>query len=142
MSAEANVGQYVKPQEVKDALDIPDNVENEEILTLVKDANHDIEVKLRPYAAALPLTDGTPEFKAASRAGVIYCSARWKEKKHNFELSAQLDKRYEAKMRDLVNFLQSIPTDRTKAVIVGTDPRDSKLPLPTQYENFVFDDFA
>lgn len=142
MSAETNVGQYVKPQEAKDALDKPDNVEHEEIMTIVKEANHDIEVKLRPVANALPLVDGTPEFKAASRAGLLYVKARWKEKKHNFELAEKLDKRYEGKMRDLIDFLQSIPTDRTKAVIVSTDPRDAKLPLPTQYDHFVFDDFA
>ena len=32
--------------------------------------------------------------------------------------------------------------DNRGILIVSEDPRDKKLPLPTQYSNFVFDDFA
>lgn len=142
LSAEGNVGQYVKFQEAKDALDFPDDVDDEELTTLVKDANQDIEIKLTPYAATLPLADGTPNFKAAGRAGLIYVNARWKEKKHNFELAITLDKRYEQKMKDLQQALKTEPTIRTQSLIVSDDPRDKKLPLPSQYANFVFDDFA
>lgn len=142
MSVEGNVGQYVKLQEAKDALDFPDDVDDEELVAIVKDANQDIEIKLTPFAAVLPLADGVPNFKAAGRAGLIYVNARWKEKKHNFELAAVLDKRYEQKMKDLQQALKTEPTVRTKSVIVSEDPRDKKLPLPTQYSNFVFDDFA
>lgn len=142
LSAEAVIGQYVKLQEVKDQLDFPDDVDDAELIMMVKEANQDIEVKLRPYAATLPLADGTPNFKAASRAGVIYVNARWKEKKHNFELSTKLDTRYEKKMKDIQQALKTEPTVRTQSLIVSTDPRDAKLPIPSQYANFVFDDFA
>ena len=138
---EIPVGQYVKWQEVKDALDFPDDTNEEEMTTILKDANQDIETKLRPYAATLPIEDGTPEFKAAARAGVIYVNARWKEKKLNFELANQLDKRYEKKMADLIQVFKTKPTVRTKALVVSHDPRDEKLPLPTQYSTFVFDDY-
>ena len=142
MSAEAVIGQYVKFQEAKDGLDFPDDVDDEELHTMVKEANQDIETKLTPYADALPLVDGTKNFKAATRAGLIYVRALWKEKKHNFELADKLTKRYEQKMHDLQKSIESIPTVRTKSLIVSVDPRDAKLPLPTQYPNFVFDDFA
>lgn len=142
MSVEAVIGQYVKLQEVKDGLDFPDNVDDEELITMIKEANQDIEIKLRPFAATLPLADGTPNFKASSRAGLIYVNARWKEKKHNFELSAKLDIRYEKKMKDVQQSLKTEPTVRTQSVIVSDDPRDAKLPLPAQYDIFVFDNFA
>lgn len=144
LSVEVPVGQYVKPEEAKDAIDSPDDVNIEEILTIVKDANQDIETKLRPYAATLPLADGTPNFKAAARAGLIYVQARWKEKKHNFELAEKLDKRYENKMIDVIKAVRAEPlaNPRTQSVLIATDPRESKLPLPTQYSNFVFDDYA
>jgi len=142
LSVEEPVGQYVKLQEAIDGLDQPDDQDKEEILTIVKDANHDITIKLTPYAATLPLDEGTENFKAASRAGLIYVKARWKEKKLNFELAKTLDTRYERKMKDLQKALESIPTTRTKSVVISKDPRDVKLPLPTQYQVFVFDDFA
>lgn len=132
----------MKLQEAKDALDFPDNLDDGEIIQIVKETNQDIETELTPYADTLPLVDGTPNFKAASRAGLINVMARWKEKKHNFELAAALDKRYDKKIKALQKSLQSIPTERTKSLIVSQDPREAKLPLPTQYPNFVFDDFA
>lgn len=132
----------MKLQEVKDALDLPDDVDEREVIDIVKDANQDIEIAITPYAATIPITDGSAIFKACSRAGLIYCKARWKEKKHIFELAKTLNEQYEEKMKYIIKALQSVPTDRTKAVIVSEDPRDAKLPLPTQYANFVFDDFA
>lgn len=141
---ESTIGQYVKYQEVFDGLDLPDDVNKEEILTILKEANQDIQIKLKPHAAALPLPEGTENFKAASRAGLIYVNARWKEKKHNFDLAAKLDTRYERKMNDLIKAIKSEPLEnpRTKSLLIASDPRDAKLPLPTQYPNFVFDDFA
>ena len=140
--AETNVGQYVKLQEAKDALDFPDDLDDEELLGMVKDANQDIEMAITPHADTLPIPDGVPIFKACSRAGLIYVKARWKEKKHNFELAKTLDALYSEKMHYIVLALKSVPENRTKGLIVSTDPRDAKLPLPTQYSNFVFDDFA
>ena len=142
MSVEEPVGQYVKLQDALDALDQPDDLDKEEILTMVKDANQDIEIAITPHAESLPLEDGTPLFKACSRAGLIYVKARWKEKKLNFELAKQLDRLYEEKMHYIIGALKSIPTVRTKSVVIPKDPRDKKLPLPTQYQVFVFDDFA
>ena len=142
MSVEEPVGQYVKVQEAMDGLDQPDDEDKEEIITIVKDANQDIEIAITPHAASLPLEDGTPLFKACSRAGLIYVKARWKEKKLNFELAKQLDRLYEEKMHYIIGALKSIPTVRTKSVVISKDPRDKKLPLPTQYQVFVFDDFA
>lgn len=139
---ETNIGQYVKLREAKDALDIDDDVDDEEIITIVKDANQDIEIAITPYADTLPIPDGVPIFKACSRAGLIYCKARWKEKKHNFELAKTQDTLYEEKMAKIIKALKSVPENRTKGLIVAADPRDKKLPLPTQYANFVFDDFA
>lgn len=139
---ETNVGQYVKLQEAKDALDFPDDVEDEELIGIVKDANQDIEMAITPHADTLPIPDGVPIFKACSRAGLIYCKARWKEKKHIFELAKTLDALYSEKMHSIILALQSVPENRTKGLIVSVDPRDAKLPLPTQYSNFVFDDFA
>ena len=139
---ETNVGQYVKLQEAKDALDFPDDLDDEELLGMVKDANQDIEMAITPHADTLPIPDGVPIFKACSRAGLIYVKARWKEKKHNFELAKTLDALYSEKMHYIVLALKSVPEGRTKVLLVKTDPRDKKLPLPSQYDIFVFDDFA
>lgn len=139
---EVPIGQYVKLQEARDGIDFVDDLDDEELITMVKDANDDLETELRPYADLLPLPDGSPDFKAAARAGLLYVKARWKEKKHNFELAKVLDTRYEKKLVSLKKALESKPHERTKALIIGNDPRNDKLPLPTQYDNFVFDDFA
>lgn len=139
---ESNIGQYVKLQEAKDAGDFPDDLDDEELLTIVKDANQDMELAITPHADTLPIPDGVPIFKALSRAGLIYVRARWKEKKHNYELAKTLDALYETKMAKIIKALRSVPESRTKTLLVKTDPRDKKLPLPTQYSNFVFDDFA
>ena len=94
---EQPIGQYVKIQEAKDKLDFPDDVDDAELLVIINDANQDIETKLTPFADTLPLPDGSADFKAAARAGLIYVNARWKEKKHNFELAKTLDAQYERK---------------------------------------------
>lgn len=44
-------------------------------------------------------------------------------------------KRLQAKYR-------ATPTDRRKSLLVGQDPRNKKLPLPTQASVFAFDEFA
>ena len=142
MSAEVQVGQYVKLQEARTALDIDDDLDDEELTTIVKDANQDLEIAITPVVDAVPVVDGTAVFKALGRTGLIYVRARWKEKKHNFKLAETLDKLYMEKLMYIVKALESEPTDRTKSFIISQDPREAKLPLPTQYANFVFDDFA
>ena len=139
---EVVVGQYVKLTEAKKSLDITDNVDDQEIITIVKEANQDLEIAITPVADAVPIPDGTAIFKALGRTGLIYVRARWKEKKHNFKLAETLDKLYSEKLMYIVKALESEPTDRTKSFIISQDPREGKLPLPTQYANFVFDDFA
>lgn len=42
----------------------------------------------------------------------------------------------------IIGRLKSIPTSRTKPVLVATDPRNSKMPLPTQAGIYAFDDWA
>lgn len=42
----------------------------------------------------------------------------------------------------IINRLKATPTSRTKSVLVGTDPRDSKQILPSQASIFAFDDYA
>lgn len=142
MSVEVNVGQYVKLTEAKKALDITDNVDDQEIITIVKEANQDLEIAITPVVDVVPVADGTAIFKALGRAGLIYVRARWKEKKHNFKLAETLDKLYSEKVMYIVQALKSEPTDRSKSFLVSQDPREAKLALPTQYSNFVFDDFA
>lgn len=142
LSVEVQTGQYVKLQEARTGLDVKDNLDDEEITTMLKDANQDMEVTITPFIDTLPVAEGTNIFKALSRAGLLYVKARWKEKKHNFELSNTYNKLYALKMKEIVKALKSIPENRTKALLVSSDPRDKKLPIPTQYDIFVFDDFA
>ncbi len=139
---EGAVGQYVTFDEAKNGLDIPDDADKEELTTIVKESNQDMEMIMFPHVDVLPIPDGTPVFKACSRAGMLYVKARWKEKKHNFEVAKTLDKLYAEKMRNVIKALEAKPTDRTKSFLISQDSREDKLPLPTQYANFVFDDFA
>lgn len=42
----------------------------------------------------------------------------------------------------LIQKMKADRTDRTKSTMITYDPRDNKIPLPTQNDIYTFDDFA
>jgi len=122
-------GNYVSLDDVKNYLDITDNQEDSKLSDSIKDANQEIDMRIIPFADAIPLTG--IYLQQAKRAGFFYVVSVWKKKQNNFE-AAKLDMEgFESKMISLENALKALPTTRTRPVAKSLD-YDTEDPLFSQ----------
>jgi hypothetical protein len=105
------------------------------------DVNKDMDNKLAPYADVLPLTGPaiTDDIKAAVTYEVL---SQWKAYIKEYEAAKFWHTKHLEKSEAIFTQLNTVPTERTKSVLIAHDPRDDKLVLPTQASIFAFDNHA
>lgn len=69
-------------------------------------------------------------------------AAQFHRQVDNTERSKEYLHDWEEGIKRLQKKYRATPTERTKSVLVGQDPRDAKLALPMQSSIFAFDDYA
>ena len=122
-------GDYVNLDDIKDFLDITDTLEDSMLGDLIKDVNQEIDMRIIPFADAIPL-DGI-YLQQAKRAGFFYVVSCWKQEHNNPESATANMEKFEAKMVSLENALKALPTTRTKPVAKSLD-YDTEDPLFSQ----------
>ena len=122
-------GDYVSLDGVKTYLDITDTQEDKLLRDSILDVNQEIDMRIIPFADALPLTG--IYLQQAKRAGLFYVVSCWKQEHNNAEAAATYVEKYESKMISLENSLKALPTNRTRPVAKSLD-YDTEDPLFSQ----------
>jgi len=119
----------------------------------VDDANRKVSTAIFRYVD-LQLDDQSDDFESAANASLAFArhllsiDIELIEKSktylsfYNVELYGEGGTESDPKAGGLIQKLIGTRTNRTRTTMITVDPRDNKVPLPTQNDIFVFDDFA
>lgn len=99
-----------------------------------------VDDALSPYTT-VPLT-GTSITKGVIELAETGAAGEFHRQVDNTERAKEYRMSWEHNLPLLVGKYRAKPEDRTKAVLVGKDPRDNKIIMPSQASIFAFDDFA
>lgn len=90
---------------------------------LIFDAAQELNERLRPYAADVPLTTGTAVYVQAQKAAVYHVRWQWFEHMSQLAKASYNMEIYEKKMATLIKGIVAEKPDRTKALFVpAKDP--------------------
>lgn len=115
----------------RDIVDIPDALDDPELLKLGVLASGSIDTALFPYIGET--TDGsiTPltgdNLKLAQNLCSLKTGSLWKAKKQNKDLAKYYNDLYEDELKKFILKLQATRTSRTKRVSVTTDYKTQQL---------------
>ncbi len=118
-------GEYFDLQEVKNFLEITDDLSNTKLNQLGKEANQEIDLQMSRFADVLPLT-GVYAMQA-KRAAFNYVISKWKKKVNNLDAYKEFMSEFEKNMKTLKEALEAIPEGRTDTVVVANDYRSEPL---------------
>ena len=124
-----------------------DTQDDDTYLQFVNNANKKVHTNIFPYIDT-PLDEGSIYWDRCHDAALAYARSQHAENIELLDKSTHYLKKFNVEMfgedgeHGLVKELKATRTSRTKTVLVTVDPRDNKVPLPTQNDIFVFDDFA
>jgi len=122
-------------------------------LQFVNDSNAKVQTAIFRYIDT-PIGEGSIYFSRCRDAALAFArslhamdielvdKSKSYLEKYNVELYGEGGTETNPKAGGLIQELVGTRTNRTKTVMITVDPRDNKVPLPTQNDLFVFDDFA
>lgn len=110
--------------------------------------NHKPDIDSETDDTFQPFVDAIPYISSAPNDMIAYANFRlaalWFATNKDFNSQKYWDGRAD-KIRDkIIAAARALPftNPRTQTVVAAADPRDSKIPLPTQAGIFAFDDYA
>lgn len=151
--SEQPINQFLTLTFFKKMIQSTDNQDDDIYLQFVNAANGKVQTAIFRYIDT-PIDEGSSIFSRCHNAALAYAhsqhalSIELKEKyqsyleQYNFELYGEGGTKDDPKAGGLIQQLIGTRTNRTRTVLVTADPRNRKVPLPTQNDIFTFDEFA
>lgn len=143
----SDVSSFLSLSWFKTVLQITDTQDDNLLLQFVNNANRKIQTDLSPFIDT-PILPGSPFFSRCGDAALFYARSLHAEDIEQIEKSNNYLKKYNIEMfgldeeHGLVQELKALRTSRTRTVMITSDPREIKVPMPTLNLNYVFDQFS
>ncbi len=141
------IEQFLTLDFFKSMIKSSDDQDDDQYIQFVNNANKKVHTNIFPYIDT-PLDEGSIYWNRCHDAALAYARSQHAEDIELLDKSTHYLKKFKVEMfgedgeHGLVQELKATRTSRTKTVMITVDPRDNKVPLPTQNDIFVFDDFA
>lgn len=141
------ISQFLTLSYFKTVLQVTDNQEDDILLQFVSNANKKVHSDLFPYIDA-PIPPGSPYWSRCADAALAYARSLHAEDIEQLPKSKNYLEKYHIEIygmdeeHGLVQELKATRTSKTRTVMISYDPRDDKVPAPTQNLNFVFDEYS
>lgn len=151
--SEQIIDQFLTLDFFKLMLKSTDDQDDDLFLQFVNDSNAKVQTAIFRYIDT-PIKEGSQYFTRCRDAALAYArslhaidielidKSKSYLEKYNVELYGEDGTETNPKAGGLIQELIGTRTNRTRTVLVTSDPREVKVPLPTQNDIFVFDDFA
>ena len=148
MSSEPQaIPQFLTINALKSALKSTDTLDDETFLFFVNDANKRVHTSIFPYIDT-PLERGSIYWSRCADAAMTWARSMHAEDNELLEKSMHYVEKFNLEMygkddeHGLVQEFKATRTNRTRTVLVRRDPRNNKVPLTTQNDLFVSQDFG
>lgn len=125
----------------KDQVGIKNDLKNDQILGAIMAGNKQIHTDIFPYIDT-PIGASSIYFSRCRDAAYYYARAYFLNNIDFFDKAKTFTSQYKEAIDKLWLEFKATRTDRTKNVLIAADPKEKKIPLPTQNDIYVFDEFA
>ena len=139
-----NDTKWYKPSDLtiaKQELNIADDKND----TLLNDygikANRKIDNLVFAVLDDIPTTIPAEITQDLKQAAILDIARRYKIKVKSFEAAKEYERDFDDIIESVRIRAKATPTDRTKTLLISSDPREKKTILPTQSSIFAFDNF-
>lgn len=151
--SEQPIDQFLTLTFFKKMIQSTDDQDDDTYLQFVNDANGKVQTAIFRYIDT-PIGEGSSIFSRCHNAALAFARALHAEdielieksksyfEKYNIELYGEGGTEQDPKAGGLIQQLIGTRTNRTRTVLITADPRNRKVPLPTQNDIFTFDEFA
>ena len=110
-----------------------------QLSNILFEANQQVHTRILPFVEDGSIQLGTAHFIQAQKCAGTFGKALWFEKLFQVERYQRLMELYSLKIEALIQSLKVERNDKTKYVLITSDPRDSILWSPAQRDTFVLD---
>ncbi len=151
--SEQPIDQYLTLDFFKKMIQSTDTQDDDTYLQFVNDSNGKVQTAISRYIDT-PLEEGSIYFSRCHNAALAYARALHAEdieligksknylEKYNIELYGEAGTEGNPMAGGLIQELISLRNNRTVTVLARFDPREQKIPLPTQNDLFVSQRFG
>ena len=108
---------------------------------ITAESNQELDAQLKPYAESIPLDTGSVIFGQIQKTALHYGRMLWFNHIKQHDLEEKEKTNYEAKLKSIKDSLTADRNIRGEAVLISSDPRRERLPIPAQYDTFLLDNF-
>ena len=126
---------------IKSVFKITDTQDDNIWLEIIASSNQELDTRLHLYTIT-PIPEGSDLYARVRSIGLMFAKSLWSEEQDLLEKSKTQLEKYEIKIKALINELISERNPRTKSILARFDPREQKIPLPTQNDLFVSQRFG
>ena len=114
---------------------------NLKLREITAESNQELDAQLKPYAESIPLDTGSVIFGQIQKTALHYGRMLWFNHIKQHDLEEKEKTNYEAKLKSIKDSLAADRNIRGEAVLISSDPRRERLPIPAQYDTFLLDNF-
>lgn len=141
MSEEEQYSSLLTLDFIKTVFKITDTQDDNIWLEIIDSSNQELDTRLHPYVDT-PIPPGSNLYARARSIALMFAKSLWAEEQQLLEKSKTLLEKYEIKIKALIDELIANRNNRTKTILARFDPREQKVPLPTQNDLFVSQRFG
>ena len=132
---------FVKFELLKSSVGLSDiPTHDDKLREITAECNQELDSQLKPYAEYIPLDPGSVIFGQIQKTAIHYGRSLWFNHIKQHDLEEKETTKYEAKLESLKDSLKADRNIRGQTVLVTSDPRKTKLLLPSQQDTFILDD--
>ena len=153
MSTEQPIDQFLTLNLFKKLLNSTDTQDDDSYIQFVDDSNSKVQRAISRYIDT-PIGQGSVFWSSCKNAALAYARSLQAEdielidkaknylEKYNVELYGEGGTKASPMAGGLIQEIISTRTSRSSSVLAANDPRDSKVPLTTQNDLFVSEEFG
>ena len=136
-----NFDVFLTLQYFKNSIGATDLLDDSTYLAYVNEANKEVHTKIFSYIDT-PIGIGSIYFSRCRDAALQFARAQHSLNRNYLERSTAYENRFKIIIDSIIEELIATRTNRTETILITKDPREIKIPLPTQTDIFTFDRFG
>ena len=129
--------QYLDTALLRENLEIDETVSPSKIIEYVTEANQQLDVDLKPYAAEIPFEPSDIKFGQIRKCALHYARKLWFSFILEYDLAEEENTQYMQKLEGLKASFVADRNIRTIGVVVVEDPLLAKVYQPVQRDSFL-----
>ena len=128
---------YLDPELLRTNLELEDDTFADKLAEIAAESNQEVDVQLKPFAPEIPLAPDNIQFGQARKCALHYARMLWFNNILEHDIEEKERKRYEDKLKPIIQSFKADRNARTISVVAGSDPTLEKVYMPAQRDSYL-----